>query len=126
MFDAKDTDFFELEEESFDNIIQDDITFSGTISTKKSFMIHGNINGTISSESDLVIDTHSIVNADIKADRVLIRGKVRGNVIGDKIVFVTSSGSLEGDVTTQKIVLEPGCVFAGKCTMPVLNAESEL
>ncbi len=126
MFDTKDTDFFELEEESFDNVIQEDITFSGNISTKKSFMIHGNINGNISSESDLVVDTNSIVNADIKADRVLIRGKVRGNVIGDKIVFVTSTGSLEGDVTTRKIVLEPGCLFAGKCTMPSESEEAVL
>lgn len=117
MFDVKDTDFFDLEEESFKNIIQNDIVFTGNIKTDTSFMIHGVVNGAIASESDLVIDTNAVVNADIKAERVLIRGKVQGNVIGKKLIFVTSSGSLEGDITTEKIVLEPGCVFRGQCTM---------
>jgi len=117
MFDVKDTDFFDLEEESFKNIIEDDILFTGNIKTKTTFMIHGKVNGTISSESDLVIDSNAVVNADIKAERILVRGKVCGNVIGNKLIFVTSSGSIEGDITTEKVVLEPGCVFTGKCTM---------
>lgn len=117
MFDVKDTDFFDLEDEAFDTIVEDDITFTGNIKIKKTFMIRGNVNGKIDSISDLVVDTGAIVNADITADRVLIRGQVKGNVIGNKLIFVTASGSIDGDITTQKVVLEPGCVFTGKCTM---------
>lgn len=117
MFDVKDTDFFDLEDESFDNIVESDITFTGNIKLKKTFMIRGKLNGTITSESDLVVDTKAVVNANITAERVLIRGKVRGNVSGSKLIFVTASGSLEGDISTQKVVLEPGCIFTGKCEM---------
>lgn len=117
MFDVKDTDFFDLEDEAFDTIVEDDISFTGSIKIKKTFLIRGNVNGTIDSTSDLVIDTGSVVNADIKAERVLIRGKVKGNVIGDKLIFVTASGSIDGDIKTGKVVLEPGCVFTGKCSM---------
>lgn len=117
MFDVKDTDFFELEDEAFDTIVENDITFTGEVRLKKPFMIRGNINGKIDSVSDLVIDTGSVVNADLKATRVLIKGKVKGNIDGEKLIFVTSSGSLEGDVVTQKFVLEPGSNFTGKCTM---------
>ena len=117
MFDVKDTDFFDLEDEAFDTIVEDDISFAGSIKIKKTFLIRGNVNGTIDSTSDLVIDTGSVVNADIKAERVLVRGKVKGNVIGNKLIFVTASGSIDGDITTGKVVLEPGCVFTGKCSM---------
>ena len=117
MFDVKDTDFFDLEDEAFDTIVEDDISFTGSIKIKKTFLIRGNVNGTIDSTSDLVIDTGSVVNADIKAERVLVRGKVKGNVIGNKLIFVTASGSIDGDITTGKVVLEPGCVFTGKCSM---------
>ena len=117
MFDVKDTDFFDLEDEAFDTIVEDDISFTGSIKIKKTFLIRGNVNGTIDSTSDLVIDTGSVVNADIKAERVLIRGKVKGNVIGNKLIFVTASGSIAGDIKTGKVVLEPGCVFTGKCSM---------
>ena len=58
-----------------------------------------------------MIDTGAVVNADISAERVLIRGKVKGNVVGRKMIFVTSAGSLDGDISTSKVVLEPGCIF---------------
>ena len=117
MFDVKDTDFFDLEDEAFDTIVEDDISFTGSIKIKKTFMIRGKVNGTIDSTSDLVIDSDAVVNADITAERVLIRGKVKGNVVGNKLIFITSSGSLDGDIITQKVVLEPGSDFSGKCTM---------
>ena len=117
MFDVKDTDFFDLEDEAFDTIVEDDISFTGNIKIKKTFMIRGIVNGKIDSESDLVIDTGAVVNADISAERVLIRGKVKGNVVGRKMIFVTSAGSLDGDISTSKVALEPGCVFTGKCSM---------
>lgn len=123
MFDVKDTDFFDLEDEAFDTIVEKDISFSGNIKIKKTFMIRGNVTGSIQSTSDLVIDSNAVVNADITARRVLIRGKVKGNIVGDKLIFVTASGSLDGDITTAKVVLEPGCVFTGKCTM--VNEENE-
>ena len=117
MFDVKDTDFFDMEDEAFDTIVENDISFTGSIKMKKAFMIRGKVNGKIDSTSDLVIDSDAVVNADITADRVLIRGKVKGNVIGNKLIFITASGSLDGDITTEKVVLEPGCIFTGKCTM---------
>ena len=117
MFDVKDTDFFDLEDDAFDTIVEDDISFTGNIKIKKTFMIRGKVNGNIDSEGDLVIDTDAIVNANITAERVLIRGQVKGNVIGNKLIFVTASGTLDGDITTGKVVLEPGCIFTGKCSM---------
>lgn len=117
MFDVKDTDFFDLEDDAFDTIVEDDISFTGNIKIKKTFMIRGKVNGNIDSEGDLVIDTDAIVNANITAERVLIRGQVKGNVIGNKLIFVTASGTLDGDITTGKVVLEPGCTFTGRCTM---------
>ena len=123
MFDVKDSDFFDMEDDSFYTVIENDISFFGDIKIKNSFLIRGEVKGTIVSENDLVIDTNSNVEANIKASRVLIKGKVKGNVVGDKLVFVTSTGSLNGDITTQKIVLEPGCDFSGNCKM--VDAKNE-
>ena len=75
MFDVKDTDFFDLEDEAFDTIVENDITFVGNIKIEKTFMIRGQVTGNIDSISDLVIDSNAVVNADITADRILIKGK---------------------------------------------------
>ena len=83
MFDVKDTDFFDMEDEAFDTIVENDISFTGSIKMNKAFLIRGKVNGKID----------------------------------NKLIFITASGSLDGDITTGKVVLEPGCIFTGKCTM---------
>ena len=84
MFDVKDMDLFDLEEEAFDTVIEDDITFTGSIRFTKPFMIRGKVKGSIDATSDLVIDSGASVEADIKALRVLVKGKVKGNVAAKK------------------------------------------
>ena len=117
MFDVKDSDFFDVEEEDFDTILAPDISFKGTIKFKKPFMIRGNVTGSIEASSDLVVDSNATVTAEISASRVLVRGKVEGNITANDVVFVTSSGSVTGDIVSKEVVLEPGAHFSGKCTM---------
>ncbi|MBO6219969.1 MULTISPECIES: polymer-forming cytoskeletal protein [unclassified Treponema] len=117
MFDAKDSDFFDLEEEDFDTILAPDIAFRGTIRFAKPFMIRGIVTGEIDATSDLVVDTNAVVTAGINAQRVLVRGKVDGNIMAKDVVFVTASGSVNGDIISKEVVLEPGAHFSGKCTM---------
>ena len=95
MFDVKeDVDLFELDERDFDTVLASDIAFTG----------------------DLVIDSSAVINADITASRVLIRGKVNGNIQGERLVFVTQTGFVKGDISSQQLVLEPGSSFSGLCT----------
>lgn len=117
MFEVKDTDLFNVEEDDFDTILADDITFRGTIKFTQPFMIRGKVSGTIDATNDLVVDTNAVVNAGIAATRVLVRGKVKGDIVARDLVFVTASGSVLGDITSKQVVLEPGSRFSGKCTM---------
>lgn len=117
MTEIKDTTLFELDEEDFDTVMASDISFTGTISFAKPFMIKGKVSGKIDASSDLLIDSQAEVNADINANRVLVKGKVKGNINGKKLVYVTSSGSVNGDITSAQVVLEPGSNFSGKCSM---------
>lgn len=117
MFDVKETDFFDIEDESFDTVLEPGIKFTGSIKFAKPFMIRGTVNGTINASSDLVIDSGAEVNADIRAVRVLVKGRVRGNITANGLIFVTATGTLDGDITASEVVLEPGSTFSGRCTM---------
>ncbi|MBQ1949197.1 MAG: polymer-forming cytoskeletal protein [Treponema sp.] len=117
MFDVKESDFFDLEDEAFDTVMEPGIKFTGNIKFVKPFMIRCNVNGKIDATSDLVIDSQAEVNADINAARVLIKGVVHGNVNAKDLIFITSSGTVDGDISSKKVVLEPGSSFAGRCTM---------
>ena len=106
-----------LEDRDFDTILSPDIDFSGTLNFEKPFLIRGKVSGLIKAKGLLVIDEEAVVNADIDAPQVVIRGYVKGNVTAAEKVEVTVSGRLEGNVSAREIFMETGCVFNGKCTM---------
>jgi cytoskeletal protein CcmA (bactofilin family) len=106
-----------LEDSDFDTILSPDIDFTGTLRFEKPFLIRGKVSGEINASGLLVIDENAVVNADIHALRVLIRGQVKGNVTAVEKVEVTISGKLSGNVTAPEIFMETGCIFNGRCTM---------
>jgi len=106
-----------LEDADFDTILSEDIDFTGTLRFEKPFLIRGKVSGEINATGLLVIDENAVVNANIHALRVLIRGQVKGDVTAVEKVEVTISGKLSGNVTAPEIFMETGCVFNGRCTM---------
>ena len=106
-----------FEDDDFDTILSPDIDFSGTLNFEKPFLIRGKVSGEISAKGLLVVDGEAVVNANIDAARVVIRGFVKGDVIAAEKVEVAVTGRLEGNVTAPEIYMESGCVFNGRCTM---------
>jgi len=106
-----------LEDDDFDTILSPDIDFSGTLNFEKPFLIRGKVSGEISARGLLVVDGEAVVNANIDASRVIIRGFVKGDVTAAEKVEVAVTGRLEGNVTAPEIFMESGCVFNGRCNM---------
>ena len=106
-----------LEDADFDTILSPDIDFSGTLQFEKPFLIRGKVSGEIRAQGLLVIDDQAVVNANVNASRVIIRGQVKGNVTATEKVEVTITGKLVGNVTAPEIYMETGCVFNGRCIM---------
>jgi cytoskeletal protein CcmA (bactofilin family) len=106
-----------LEDEDFDTILSSDIDFSGTLNFEKPFLIRGRLSGEIAAQGLLVIDEAAVVEANIRASKVVIRGSVKGNVTATEKVEVTITGKLVGNVTAPEVFMETGCIFNGRCTM---------
>jgi cytoskeletal protein CcmA (bactofilin family) len=110
-----------IDDEEFDTILSSDIDFSGTLNFEKPFLIRGKVSGDIIAQGILVVDEEAVVEANINATRVVIRGSVKGNVIASEKVEVTVTGKLVGNVTAPEIFMETGCIFNGRCTMTSRN-----
>jgi cytoskeletal protein CcmA (bactofilin family) len=106
-----------LEDEDFDTILASDIDFHGVLNFEKPFLIRGRLSGEISAKGLLVIDEEAVVEANINASKVIIRGSVKGDVTAAEKVEVTVTGKLVGDVKAAEIFMETGCFFNGRCTM---------
>jgi cytoskeletal protein CcmA (bactofilin family) len=110
-----------LEDEDFDTILSKDIDFSGVLNFEKPFLIRGKLFGEIDARGLLVVDEEAVVEANINASRVIIRGSVKGDVTASEKVEVTITGKLMGDVTAPEIFMDSGCVFNGRCNMTGRN-----
>ena len=110
-------------DDDFDTILSQDIDFTGTLSFEKPFLIRGRFSGEIIAQGILVVDEDAVVEANINATRVLIRGTVKGNVSATDKVEVAVTGKLDGNVTAPEIYMETGCAFNGRCTMTAKNSQ---
>lgn len=108
-----------LADEDFDTILSGDIDFSGTLNFDKPFLIRGKVSGIIDAKGLLVVDESALVEADISASRVVIRGTVKGDINATEKVEISATGKLTGNVTAPegRFFMETGCTFNGKCTM---------
>lgn len=113
-----------VNEETIDTILAGDVEFSGAMVFKKPLMIKGRVSGTIRSESDLYIDTGAVVEAEISANQVSVRGTVKGNVVAKDRVDLYASCSLDGDIRAPEVTMETGCRFNGICTMTGKKADA--
>jgi cytoskeletal protein CcmA (bactofilin family) len=108
-----------LEDEDFDTILSQDIDFSGVLNFEKPFLIRGRVSGVIDATGLLMVDETAVVEADIIASRVIVRGTVKGNINASELVEITASGKLTGNVTAPEggFFMESGCMFNGSCIM---------
>ncbi|MDR0402391.1 MAG: polymer-forming cytoskeletal protein [Treponema sp.] len=106
-----------LDLDDFDTILSPDIEFSGALTCGKSFLIRGKVSGEVTAAGLLVIDTQAVVEANIRAETVIIFGSVKGNVTAARKVEITSTGKLTGNVTAPDIHMETGHYFNGRSIM---------
>ena len=106
-----------LELEDFDTVLSPDIDFSGLLSFDKPFLIQGKVSGEINATNLLMVAEEAVVEANIKASKVIILGTVKGNVTATDKVEVAITGKLTGNVTAPEITMETGCYFSGRCYM---------
>ena len=114
-----------FEDDDFDTILARDISFSGTLNFEKPFLIRGKLSGNIIARGLLVVDEEAVVEANINASKVVIKGAVTGDVTATEKVEVAINGKLVGNVKAPEIFMETGCSFNGRCTMSEKIAENK-
>jgi cytoskeletal protein CcmA (bactofilin family) len=115
-----------IDEEQLDTILAQDVEFAGEMFFTKPLMIKGKVSGVVRSDSDLYIDEKAEVEADIVANIVSVKGRVKGNISAREKVELFACASVDGDVTAPQITMETGCRLNGACRMtsPQTNASA--
>jgi len=89
----------------------------GDLSGSEDVRIEGNFDGKINIEKNLTIGKNAFVKAELFANQVKVEGKVVGNITAKSRVEILSSGSVEGDIKSPKVMISEGAFFRGKVDM---------
>lgn len=95
------------------SILGRDIVITGDIKTDGEVQIDGRLDGNVIA-AIVTIGESGAVNGTIKADRVLIRGKVQGKVTAMS-VELAETANVAADLTQDELSIANGAFFDGKC-----------
>lgn len=106
-----------VDENEIDTVLAEDIDFEGVLSFTKPFMIKGKFRGEIRASGDLYVGPEAVVEAQIEADLVSARGRIKGDIRARRRVELFSTAQVEGDISAPSLEVEGGCRFNGHCRM---------
>ena len=86
----------------------------GEISGNEDLLIDGAVEGHVHlGERRLTVGPTAKVTADIQAREVIVFGNVKGNLRATDRIEIKKDGSVVGDLTTARIMIEDGAYFKG-------------
>lgn len=94
-----------------------DAEVTGKLAFSDPTRLEGKLRGEIRGSALVVIGANAVVEATVEADRLVILGRVSGNVVGKSGVEIRAGGRLVGDVQTGQLVVEEGGVLEGRVSM---------
>lgn len=99
------------------NIITDGTRIKGDIIASGDFRLDGILEGNIQLNGKLVIGDSGVVNGNVLCQNANIIGTVNGNLSVKELLSLSASARVRGDILINKLSIEPGAVFSGKCRM---------
>ena len=91
------------------------LRIEGRVVSAETLNIDGVVEGTIEvGDHNLNIGPGAAVKADLIAKTVSISGAVTGNVMASEKVNLQPTGSVDGDITTPRLVMADGAIIKGR------------
>ena len=89
----------------------------GNITADSDFRIDGLIEGEINCTGKIVIGEAGRVKGSIVCENAEILGLMDGKISCRQQLSLRASGKIQGDVQTKTLIVEPGALFNGTCSM---------
>jgi len=94
-----------------------DAEVTGKLSFVSPTRIEGKLKGEVRSSDLLIIGPQAVVQATVRADRLVVMGEVQGEVLGASRIEICAGGKLYGNIETKSLVIQEGATFQGESKM---------
>ncbi|MBZ4200900.1 MAG: polymer-forming cytoskeletal protein [Methylotenera sp.] len=115
---------------SIDTLIGADTRVEGDIHFTGGLRVDGQIKGNVTEAADqastLILSEHGSIEGSVTASKIVINGKVIGNVKAAQFIELQAKASIKGDVNYKSLEMHTGAVIEGKLVylgehLPVLE-----
>ena len=91
------------------------VVVEGRITSSQDLRIDGRVEGTIEvGDHVLIVGARAAVKANLVAKSILISGTVIGNITATDRLDLQATGSVEGDISSPRLVMVEGAVVKGR------------
>ncbi len=100
--------------ENKESLIAPGMTMEGKIEGTGNVRIGGRFKGEVSIKGDLTVEQGAHINGGIRAEIVIVRGEVKGNIHAVSRVELLEAGVLIGDLKASSLTVAAGSRMRGK------------
>jgi len=96
------------------NVLTSDVEIKGNLKFSGELTFEGKLDGEITTDGTLNLGDGAVINGNINASNVVVRGKINGNITAKEKIDIKAKTELFGDIRSTKLAIEEGVTFVGK------------
>jgi cytoskeletal protein CcmA (bactofilin family) len=89
----------------------------GELVGQEDLIIEGTVEGTISMEKSLTIESSGKIKADIETENITVKGEVIGNLVARDKIIIHQGARIIGDMKAPRMEIEDGAYYKGNIQM---------
>jgi len=89
----------------------------GDLNAQNDMRIDGTLEGNLSCAGKLILGPKGLISGQIDCQNAVIEGSIDGVIRVKELLQVKESANITGEITTAKLMVQPGAIFNVKCSM---------
>ncbi len=111
---------FETESNTI-NLIGVGTLIEGNITSNGDIRVDGSLKGNLNTKGKVIVGESGKINGEVYCKNFEVEGTIEGKVFISELLSLRAKSRLNGEITTNRLAIEPGAVFSGKCDMSGSN-----
>ena len=99
------------------NSIVSGTRIEGSINANSDIRIDGTLKGTLDCKGRVIIGPEGKVEGEINCQNAVVEGSFQGKINVKELLNVRESANIQGEVTTDKLLVQPGAIYNVSCSM---------
>jgi cytoskeletal protein CcmA (bactofilin family) len=96
----------------------------GRVTGSEDLEVRGFVDGEITVTGDVTVDAEGLVGAGIHGRRLIVRGAVKGDLVGEESIVLEDGAKVVGDVRAPRVAIAPGALVRGYVETGIQGTES--